>query len=350
MKEIYINGRFLTHPLTGIGRFAYEICIELNKLVPITLIVPRKAIQPAFDVSIFKIREYGYSNGHLWEQLVLPTYFFRKKNYILLNFSGLGPILVRNKVTTVHDVSFLYNPQWFSAAYRIFYKCMTPISMKTSRRVLTVSEFAKADILRYYPFQRAEKLDVIYNAVRLNTKSNNQESKRKENYILTVGSLDPRKNLPLLIEAMQHPQLKAFELHLIGGTSKVFGDVGIDVESATNVRFMGHVSDETLSEEYANARLFVMPSLYEGFGIPPLESLRHGCPILISDIPVFHEIFEDSATYFDPHSASDLANKILDCLNNPCTIKDETIDRILGKFSWQKSANKLYNILQKEIL
>ena len=343
--KVYINGRFLANPITGINRFAYEICLELSKILDIHIIVPRKSILSCYDVSSLNIIEFGCGNSHLWEQLVLPCFFLFKNNYLLVNFSGLGPILVKKKVITIHDVSFLHNPKWFSKKYYILYKSLTPISIRTSRHIFTVSNFSKCEILKYYPFVNPNKVSIVYNATKIHNFCKNRVDNRAKT-ILTVGSLDPRKNLTTLTTALEDIALKDVSLRVIGGiNNKVFKDTGVRLHN--NVKLLGRVNDKQLQEEYFKAKLFVLPSLYEGFGIPPLEALSYGTDIAVSDIPVFHEIFEDAAIYFNPNDANDIAEKIRKYMNKTITVNQDSKERILKKFSWSSSAKIIQQVLSQ---
>lgn len=343
IRNIYVNGRFLSHPMTGINRFAYELCKALSRLFEFTIIAPKGRILPEYDIRGLKIIEYGRLKSHLWEQISLPLFLSSKKNYVLLSFSGLGPLLSKSKISTIHDVSFLHNPDWFSKGYYLFYKILTPLIIKTSKAILTVSEFSKSEILKYYDI-RPDKIHVIYNAV---TKAleNTTPDNQKEKYILTVGSLDPRKNFKTLICAFSDERLKHLELRIVGGTNKVFGELGYDMQNYPNIKFLGRISDEELKKQYRNAHLFILASLYEGFGIPPLEALGNGCPIALSDIPVFHEIFEDAAAYFNPTDVDDIISAILKSYNNSIPHSIDTSNRILKKFSWNRSAKKILSLL-----
>ncbi len=343
MSIIYINGRFLSNPMTGINRFAYELCKASSRLFEFTIIAPNGRILPEYDIRGLNIIEYGRLKSHLWEQISLPLFLSTKKNYILLNFSGLGPLLNKSKITTIHDVSFLHNPDWFSKGYYLFYKILTPLIIKTSRAILTVSEFSKSEILKYYDVTPA-KIHVVYNAV---TKAleNSTSDNQKDKYILTVGSLDPRKNFKTLIRAFSDERLKHLELRIVGGTNRVFGELGYDMQNSPNIKFLGRISDEELRNQYRNAHLFILASLYEGFGIPPLEALGNGCPIALSDIPVFHEIFEDAAVYFNPTDVNDIIGAILKSYNNSMSPSVDTPNKVLKKFSWNRSAKKIQSIL-----
>ena len=350
---IYINGRFLTQPMTGVERYAYNICKALARLhQPFTLVCPKAPIHPDYDVSDLTIVHYGIGNSHFWEQCVLPFFFIGKKDYIVLSFTGLGSILIRHKIMTVHDLSFLKNPSWYSRAYYWYYRFMTPLAVKTSQHILTVSEFSKSEILGFYPFLKPECISVIYNAIDENLfkpLTSDIRHQTSESFVLCVSSIDPRKNFARLIEACQGQT--GAKLYIVGKYNRVFSqDMELDTTS-DHIHFLGRVSDEELVRLYNEASCFVFPSLYEGFGLPPLEAMACGCPVLVSDIPVEREVCGDAALYFNPLEPSEILHTITQYLNDADVIK-ETMRRKgyenVTRFSWEKSAEVLIKIVKEE--
>lgn len=330
--------------MTGINRFAYEISKKLITLVDCEFVVPKNSVRrDVYDVSGFKITEYGRLKSHLWEQISLWKYSLKHNKSILLNLSGLGPILYQNKITSIHDLSFLHNPKWFSKSYYYFYRWLTPWIIKTSLIILTVSNFSKKEIIKYFEVPES-KIRIIYNAV---NKSNHipHVSKTSEDFVLVVGSLDPRKNFKILIEAFKSKQLQNIKLHVVGEKNRVFGNSEINTDSFHNICFLGRISDDELKKEYLNARLFILPSLYEGFGIPPLEALSFGCPVLLSDIPVFREIYGNTVSYFNPTDINNLIDKISTLFNASVEINQHEIAALFNKYSWNKSALQIVTIV-----
>lgn len=348
---IYINGRFLTQPMTGVERFAYNICKALAGLhQPFTIVCPKAPIADCYDVSGMDVVHYGFGNSHLWEQFVLPFFFIGKKDYVVLSFTGLGSILIRNKVMTVHDLSFLENPSWFSRAYYWWYKMMTPLAVRTSRHIITVSEFSKSEILRFYPFVKPSKVSVLYPAVDTRFfQSFDSQDALQERFALTVSSLDPRKNFLRLVEAFEG--IEGCKLYIVGNANRVFGGKGGKDLEKGNVKILGRVSDEELLRLYHQAECFIFPSIYEGFGLPPLEAMACGCPVITSDIPVQHEVCADAALYFDPYDVKSIHEAIVAYLKNTDTkkplLKARGKDNV-ERFSWLKSAQDLI-LLTKEI-
>ena len=350
---IYINGRFLTQPMTGVERYAYNICKAMASLrQPFTVVCPKAPIHQDYDVSDLTIVHYGIGNSHFWEQCVLPFFFIGKKDYLVLSFTGLGSILIRHKVMTVHDLSFLKNPSWYSQAYYWYYRFMTPWAVKTSRHILTVSEFSKSEILRFYPFLKPDRISVLYNAIDrqlFKPQTSDINHPTSDPFVLCVSSIDPRKNFARLIEACQG--LTGANLYIVGKYNRVFSQqMDLDT-SSDNIRFLGRVSDEELVRLYNQAVCFVFPSLYEGFGLPPLEAMACGCPVLVSDIPVEHEVCGDAAQYFNPFEPNDILHTITQYLNEADVIKEKMRQKgfeNIMRFSWEKSAQVLMNIVNEE--
>ena len=357
---IYINGRFLTQPMTGVERYAYNICKAMARLrQPFTIVCPKAPIHQDYDVSDLTIVHYGIGNSHFWEQCVLPFFFIGKKDYLVLSFTGLGSILIRHKVMTVHDLSFLKNPSWYSRTYYWYYRFMTPLAVKTSQHILTVSEFSKNEILRFYPFLKAEKISVVYNAIDrqlfrpLTSSISHQPSdifpQPSAPFVLCVSSIDPRKNFARLIEACQG--LTGAKLCIVGKYNRVFSQqMALDTTS-DHIQFLGRVSDDELVRLYNQAACFVFPSLYEGFGLPPLEAMACGCPVLVSDIPVEREVCGEAALYFNPLDPNNILHTITQYLNDADVIKEKMRQKgyeNITRFSWEKSAQALMKIVNEE--
>ena len=363
---IYINGRFLTQPMTGVERYAYNICKAMARLrQPFTIVCPKAPIHQDYDVSDLTIVHYGIGNSHFWEQCVLPFFFIGKKDYLVLSFTGLGSILIRHKVMTVHDLSFLKNPSWYSRTYYWYYRFMTPLAVKTSQHILTVSEFSKSEILGFYSFLKAEKISVVYNAIDrqlFKPQTSDITPQTSVPFVLCVSSIDPRKNFVRLIEACQG--LTGAKLYIVGKYNRVFSQTSAltpqtsdispqpsDISpQPSNIQFLGRVSDDELVRLYNQAACFVFPSLYEGFGLPPLEAMACGCPVLVSDIPVEREVCGDAAQYFNPLDPTNILHTITQYLNNADVIKEKMRQKgfeNIKRFSWEKSAEILIQKLKE---
>ena len=343
---LYINGRFLTQRMTGVERYAYNLCKAMAELhQPFTIICPQAPIQDCYDVSTLQIIHYGRGSSHFWEQCILPFFFIGKKNYVVLSFTGLGSILVRHKIMTIHDLSFLENPKWFSRPYYWWYKVMTPLAVRTSKHIITVSEFSKREIRRFYPFVKDQDITVIYCATDESLfRPLTQVAPPSERFALAVSSLDPRKNFNRLIEAFD--DIHNCKLYIVGASHRVFTPSTNTQHPTSNTHYLGRVTDEELVKLYNQAACFIFPSLYEGFGLPPIEAMSCGCPVLVSDIPVLHEVCGDAAVYFNPYNPNDIRKTILQFLGSD---KDRTRGyETARRFSWTASAKTLINLIKEK--
>jgi glycosyltransferase involved in cell wall biosynthesis len=353
-ETVCINGRFLTHRMAGIPRFGYEMCMALHRLnFPFTVVVPGDVILSQnipFDV-VF----HGKFRSHLWEQLDLPR-FLRSRNYpLLISFSGLGPVCYRNHISTIHDVAFMRHPEWFSSSYNIIYKSLTPILARHAKKILTVSNFSKREIEDCLHIG-GDKIAVIYNALSSSIRcsetllhKDEDGSTAGERYILAVSSHDPRKNFSRIIQAFKLLRRSDLKLYIIGDMPKVFRRENLSDDIDSNIRILGHVEDKVLSHYYRHAELFVYPSLYEGFGIPPLEAMAHECPVLLSDIPSLREIYRDSAVYCDPYDINSIAVG-MECLLSDAVLRENLLKRgreVQIRYSWEASATKLVSVLSE---
>ena len=150
---VYINGRFLSQRLTGIQRFAYEICCALQQIgVEYTILAPAD-IRGDYDLKDLSVEVIGGKGSHYWEQVSLPLYMHRHHNgQLLVSLSGLSPLLYSNNILTIHDVSYLLRPRSYSWAYCLYYQIMTPLVAKRAKKIMTVSAFSKRELVDRYKF------------------------------------------------------------------------------------------------------------------------------------------------------------------------------------------------------
>lgn len=342
---IVVNGRFLTQNITGVNRFAIEICKQLKALgVEFKIVVPYWFNGPDFGLDIIR---YGKLRSHFWEQVDLLRFLRAHNSPLLVSFSGLGPVLYTNQIFTIHDLSFLVNPKWFSKPYYLLYATLTPILARKARLIITVSEFSKCEIVKLLNI-RSSKIVVVPNAVDhiptcITSRSNAQE------FILAVSSLDPRKNLIRLVQAYRALNRPDIKLVLVGMAQSHFNFKIEDDSFGSSVCFTGYVSDERLHELYSTAKFFIYPSLYEGFGIPPLEAMKSGAAVICSDIPSLREVCGDAAYYIDPYCVKSLSDG-LNVLLNDNILRDRLIEyggKQVQTYSWRTSAERLITSINK---
>lgn len=350
---IYINGRFLLQEQTGVNRFAYELCRALREIgIDFTLLCPHGDIKECYDVVGFNLKRCGRGHSHVWEQLFLPFFFNKiKGEKILINFTGIGPVAVKRKIMTIHDLAFMVNPKWYSFVYALLYRLLTPLSAYTSMKILTVSEFSKNEIMRFLSV-RSEKIEVIYNAVSPFFKIPVSHKPTNKKYILAVSSIDPRKNFAMLLQAFSMLSDDTVELYIVGGQNAIYATSIKELCEnipAGKIKWLGRVTDSELKSLYANALCFVYPSLYEGFGIPPLEAMACGAPTIVSDIPPIREVCGDASLYINPLDKKDIAEKISLLVSNEKLRNQlrEKGDKRCLQFDWVASAQKLCTVIEQ---
>ncbi|MEB5476803.1 glycosyltransferase family 4 protein [Acinetobacter pollinis] len=347
---IYVNGRFLKQNITGVQRFAIELLYSLSKIRgDIVILVPNKEkILKLHNLENFKVIEVKGGDGIIWEQITLPRYLHSVGNPLLLNLCNTSPVFYKNKISTVHDITFLKYPQSYSWKFRAVYRIMIPMILRTSHKIITVSEFSKIDICNYYNIPR-DSINVIYNAVSDQFYDKKLNQSEKKGYALAVSSPNLHKNFGPMIEAFQKANIN-LDLKIIGSMSGTFKSHNYEIKTK-NINFVGRVNDEELINLYQYAEFFIFPSLYEGFGIPPLEAQACGCPVLSSNTASLPEVLGNSAHYFNPNSIDDMTNSIKEIYNNK-DLKDHLIESghiNLKRFDWNISANKM-NLIIQEVL
>lgn len=352
-KIVYINGRFLSNGMDGISRFSLEICKQLKKLnLNFKIVIPNWLEYR--NEECFEIVKFGNLKSHFWEQIDLLIFLKKQGNPFMLNLSGLGPLFYKNQIVTIHDLSFYENNNWFSKAYTFFYSRATPIVARNAIKILTVSDFSKREIIKYLQIDE-RKIEVIYNAVADDVKKEFDSVKispivktiLEQKYILAVCSIDPRKNLQRLIDSFLELKLDDYKLVLVGKTSSHF-NIKL-MSDSENIFFTGFVSDSDLSILYKKCDFFIYPSLYEGFGIPPLEAMKNGCAVVVSEIPSLKEVCSDAVFYINPLDVESIKNGILKLIKDSVFKKELKRKGILRSefFKWNDSGDKVHNIIKK---
>lgn len=348
-----VNGRYLTQKATGVHRYAFEICNKLHEMgVDFHVAIPQE-IHGDYKFS-FKTVKCGSLKTHLWEQISLPGYLKSIGSPLLISFTGCGPLNYDNQIMTIHDVSHERYPEWFSKNYYRFYHFMMPRIGKKAHAVLTVSEFSKKEIVETLSID-ADNIHVVHSNVPFHNKPSREEilnfqrEPDAERYILAVSSMDPRKNFVRLVEAFDRIEDKSVKLYIIGMSFKAFNTPDLQKLIKENVHLPGYIADEKLQLMYQNALLSVYPSLYEGFGLPPLESMTYGCPAINSAIPALREVSEDAALYVDPYDVEDMMLKINQLLVDEPLRKELQLKGLeqIKKYSWDKSAKQVYELAQQ---
>ncbi|GAA3698122.1 glycosyltransferase family 1 protein [Zhihengliuella alba] len=351
-KSVVINGRFLGQPVTGVQRFAEEITAALLELAdfPIEILVPR-GVRPRADGPLVgaPVTEVGRTGGHLWEQVDLPLHLKRHGSPLLIGLSSTAPAFYKRQFAPHHDVTYVRYPESFSWKFRLLYRVLAPFFLKSAMRIITVSEFSRSEIAEHFKVD-PEKIIVVPNAPSAIFAQKSQRSVRatpgapEHPYFLAVSSPNIHKNFDRLEQAFEvftAGDESDIELRIIGQQSQSFAKR--EVPGSTRVRYLGRVSDSELADAYAGALAFVFPSLYEGFGIPPLEAQAAGAPVIASKTASMPEVLGDSVLYIDPLDTSSIAGALNELASNDHlrTELREHGRENSARFSWRLSAAHL---------
>lgn len=334
-------------------RVAREILKELDKNLIETdeefIILVPKGTKVDLLFSNIKIREIGLFRGHFWEQISLPFVTYRNK---LINFCNTAPILKRKQVAYIHDAAVFSKPDGYSKLFVIWYKILFKLIIRYSKAIVTVSEFSKEEIIKYFQIP-GHKINVTHiaanNFQEINADTNvlNKFGLMNTDYVLAVSSLHPNKNFNLIIEAIKDMDIPIDIVIAGGANNKIFS--GHEIEALSHVKSVGYVSDEELKALYENAEAFVFPSLYEGFGLPPLEAMTVGCPVLASKAASIPEICGEAALYFDPHSKEELLKLISMVYRNKdlvLELKQKGIKQS-KRYHWTFTAKQVLEIIKR---
>jgi glycosyltransferase involved in cell wall biosynthesis len=258
-------------------------------------------------------------------------------------------------MVTIHDAAVFANPQNFSFAFTMWYQFLIRLLVRRSKHIITDSNFSYSELHRYCKVK--SKMHVIpaskEQIIRINSDNAILEKHglKENSYVLAVSSMNPNKNFISVIKAIN--QLKDVECTFViaGGTnSKVFESVNLPVEK--NVKYVGYVNDAELKSLYEHALCFVFPSFYEGFGLPPLEAMACGCPVVVSNTASMPEVCDDAALYCDPHDVGDIAEKIRVVIEDASlreTMRQKGLKRA-NQFTWEYSAFQLLSLIEKELI
>lgn len=356
VPNIYVNGRFLGRTTSGVERFAWRVLDAVHQRLARgdlpgqrwTVLAP-EGVTPTHQWPAFDFRRIGHRQGHLWEQTELAR---AARDGLLINLCNSGPVIGGPSLTVIHDALVYDLPQNFSARYRLVHQLLGRLLARRTR-LATVSAFSR-DRLAVRLKVAADRIGIIGNAADHVVVGDAATQAAivadlglaGAPYLLFVGSFAPNKNLPRVIEAFSAVRRADERLVLVGAPVKSFAQHGVP-GVPDGVVLPGRLPDDALIALYAHARALVFPSLYEGFGIPPLEAMRLGCPVIASDIPALREVCGSAALFCNPHDAGSIGVAMR-------TILDDAALRArlaaagqarAADYSWAQSADALIALI-----
>lgn len=385
--RIGIDARFYGPIGKGLGRYTQEVVDNIMKITSadegagfnfIIFLSPENFDE--FICESANVKKVCLSmRWYSWqEQIIMPFYLWRER-LDLIHFPHFNvPIFTPCKfVVTIHDLILTHFPtlrattlnpliyQLKNSAYRL----VIFSAIRRSRKIITVSEFTKQDLITQFGV-RADKISVTYEGVAnlakgrdslFVAKLDNQETLHQyhieNNFLLYVGNAYPHKNLDTLLRVFAKllSHMPGLRLVLIGKEDYFYNRVH-DQARALNlwqkgnynspVIFPGYVSDAQLEILYAEASAYIFPSLYEGFGLPPLEAMAKGCPVISSNRTSLPEILGDAAYYFNPEDEADMLNVILKMFSDEQSKQMMVLKGLeqVKKYSWWECANQTLNV------
>lgn len=298
-KATIINSKFKKQRATGVQRYAFGVSAFIDDAI---------FFEPKTKSSILHV---------LWEQISLPLKAKRERQ-LLINLCNTAPFWYKKQMVTIHDMAVFENPLWFRPAFAKYYQWLFKKLAKNAKHFVTVSEFSKQEIHRHLGVPLT-KISIIHSAVSddfIAVNSHKPASAPIGNFLLMVGSQDPRKNFDFVICATQQWRTQnQYQLVIAGNPGKAFADKALALE--TNAIWLQGLNDAELKWLYENAKLVIHPSIYEGFSLVPIEAHLLGAKCLISDIPVHREIVGKTAHYFELDNTEHLIQQIDHALNSP---------------------------------
>ncbi|MBO0732730.1 MAG: glycosyltransferase family 4 protein [Methylocapsa sp.] len=346
-----INGGFLSQKITGVQRYGREIVVALDRLLqdlPLRSILPARIVAPAgaeprFPLSAISLELTAAKGGPflpLWYQLILP---FAVRG-VLLSLCNMGPLLARTHILCIHDLNVILARESYSRAFRIYYRTIQPLLAKRAARVVTVSQFS-AQMLAAKGICPAQKISVIPNGHehvarwRPNASPFAAEGAHRRPFIFVLGSRARHKNIAILFAIAREIEALGLDIVVAGSSATHFSDPGPG-SVPPNVRMAGYVTDDDLAALFQRALCFAFPSLAEGFGLPALEAMALGCPVIASRAASLPEVCADAALYADPRTPEDWLGQIKRLQSDPALAPAMRAKGLhqAKRFSWAKSA------------
>lgn len=370
MSKLVIDARMINH--SGIG-------IYLQNLIPI--------LKDHFLITLLgnppDLNKFSWSNNVKIVRDVLPIYSIKEQLGLPIKIkktdifwsphynTPVFPVRSKRRVTTIHDLNHIALARYLSLNQKLYARFMMKRAVSISDRIITVSKFSRNEIVKYTEVSE-KKIRVIYNGVNGDyfkpaTEENIRlKVKKKYNlpgkYILYVGNVKPHKNLKSLLKAYEkviQSNIKDYHLVIVG---KKMGYITADKEIFNildqnsifkgKVFFTDFVENKDLPVIYTLASLFVFPSLYEGFGFPPLESMACGCPVIAANVTSLPEVCGDAACYVNPFDVDDIAQKMINILFNE-NLRIKLIDKGFKRarqFKWEKSTKKHVELFEEVLI
>lgn len=349
---IYLNARFTGQGMTGVQRVAYELGRRVLERRP-----DMRALAPVGPLSEYALpaqvipSPLPAAGGHFWEQVILRGKV--GSDDLLVNLCSTAPVGVKRQIVMMHDVNYQLGPKGYSRKFRYWYTALQGQLVKRAT-ICTVSHWSAKEIAKTFDIP-VDSITVIPNAaghlddVEADLATCARYGIDARPYVLCVGSANPNKNFDTALAAYAGLENPPFDLVIVGGTNPKIFQAEMSMVSNPNVHRLPRISDAELKAVFQGASAFVMPSFLEGFGIPAIEAMHLGVPVIAARASALPEVCADAALYFDPQDASELA-QAMNALTSDASLHADLVARgyrNVARYDWDSSADQLDQLIER---
>lgn len=357
--RVFINGKFLRAPRTGVQRTAFELTRALDEIASkgsdgkvvedFVLSYPGPGLAD-LDLKAISTISGGGLPPMAWEQIYFP---WQTRNAFALNMCNSGSFLTHRAVTIIHDAQVYSSPNSYSRPFRLWYKFLLPLLGRRHSHIVTVSDYSKAQLVQY-GVAPAHKISVVHNGVDhiLSTPSDASVLEKlglaQEGYVLALSTTQSHKNIKILIEAFDDPSLSGLKLVLFGKATREDFRAALGRDLGDRIVFAGKVNDSELRGLMENALCLGFPSTTEGFGLPVLEAMLLGCPSVVAPAGALPEICGSAVIYAAPGRSQEWVTAF-NTLGLQPEMRRQVVEKGLVQakaFTWANAARKLSDILR----
>jgi glycosyltransferase involved in cell wall biosynthesis len=353
-----VNGRFLTQPVTGVQRYAHEVVRELAQRtreparagieIGIEILAPRSP-HTLTDAGDLPVTTAGFGRSHVWDQIGL---WLAAGGRPILSLCGTGPLLARHHIVCIHDLNVFLAPESYSLPYRLLHRALLPLLVMRATHVVTVSHYSARRIaeLGGCPEKRISVIPnghehmLRWDAARASPALLARLSRQ---FVFMLGSRARHKNTGVVLACAHALDAAGIDVVVAGGEARCFASPGGETASP-NVIWLGRVTDDDLAALFQRALCFAFPSTVEGFGLPVLEAMALGCPVVVSDRASLPEVAGKAALYANPEDPAAWLTQIMALARDPQlrgALRDRGPERA-RLFSWRESATKYLRLLE----
>ncbi len=347
-----INGRFLGQSVTGVQRYARQVLGEMDGLLGrqfkrAQLLVPA-GVEPSPSLASIETLNGSRAVGHYWEQVVLPL----QADLPLLNLCNTAPLALRRQVVCMHDTNVFDAPESYSRSFRTFYRMLLPALARRGATITSVSRYSAQRLACHIGID-PKSVEVLHNGHEHVFNWNAAASTLGERltglrpFVLLLGSRARHKNAAFVLDQARAFDAMGIDLVVAGGTAQIFSRIA--TVDAPNIHYLGFVTDDDLAWLYARALCLAFPSRSEGFGLPLVEAMALGCPIIASNQSCIPEICGDAALLEDPDDAAAWQAQVRNLAQSQ-TLRADLRGRGLERvklFSWRASAQGYIDLLAR---